>query len=114
LNIIIVGCNAYMETGYGCPGEWRCLTAVAQKDEAFKNYDDPKIVGFLRCECPGRSTLTNLELILKKVKADKVHFSKCLYKANPPCPYFKPEELADAIKAKTGLDVIMGTHDYPL
>jgi predicted metal-binding protein len=114
LNIIIVGCSAYMGTSYGCPGEWRCLTSAAKKDEAFKNYENPKIVGFVRCECPGRAAVPNVELVLKRVKADVIHLSKCLYKANPPCPYFKPEELAASLKAKTGLDVVMGTHDYPL
>jgi hypothetical protein len=27
--IAIVGCGAYMDTGYGCVGEWRCLKAAA-------------------------------------------------------------------------------------
>ena len=114
MNIVIIGCSAYMGTGYGCPGEWRCLTAAAKNDEAFKDYEDPKIVGFVRCECPGRATPTNVELVLKKVEADVIHLSKCLYKANPPCPYFKPEDFAESLKAKTGLDVVLGTHDYPL
>ena len=27
--IAIVGCGAYMDDGYGCPGEWRCLKAAS-------------------------------------------------------------------------------------
>ena len=27
-NVIIVGCGAYMDSGYGCPGEWRCMKAA--------------------------------------------------------------------------------------
>ena len=114
MNLIIVGCSAYMGTGYGCPGEWRCLTAAVRGDDAFKDYEDPKVVGFVRCECPGRATVPNIELVLQKVDADIIHLSKCLYKANPPCPYFTPEELAESIKAKTGLEVVLGTHDYAL
>jgi len=29
--IAVFGCGAYMDQGYGCPGEWRCLKAVADK-----------------------------------------------------------------------------------
>jgi hypothetical protein len=31
--IAVVGCGAYMDSGYGCPGEWRCLKAAAQGKE---------------------------------------------------------------------------------
>jgi hypothetical protein len=27
--VAIVGCGSYMDSGYGCPGEWRCLKAAA-------------------------------------------------------------------------------------
>ncbi|MCJ7539316.1 MAG: hypothetical protein MUO88_06590 [Desulfobacterales bacterium] len=27
--IAIIGCGAYMDSGYGCAGEWRCLKAAA-------------------------------------------------------------------------------------
>ena len=33
--------------------------------------------------------------------------------AKPDCPYRSAEELATALKDKTGLDVILGTHEYP-
>jgi predicted metal-binding protein len=114
VNIILIGCSAYMGTSNGCPGEWRCLTAAVKKDESFKNYEDPKIVGFVRCECPGRATVPNVELVLQKVHGDVIHLSKCLVKASPPCPYFTPEDLAKLLKDKTGLDVVLGTHNYPL
>ncbi len=28
-SVFIVGCGAYMDSTYGCPGEWRCLKAAA-------------------------------------------------------------------------------------
>ena len=28
----IIGCGSYMDSGYGCPGEWRCLKAAAVGD----------------------------------------------------------------------------------
>ena len=30
--VAVIGCGAYMDSGYGCPGEWRCLKAAALGD----------------------------------------------------------------------------------
>jgi predicted metal-binding protein len=49
---------------------------------------------------------------LSELKPDVVHFSACMASAKPGCPYFKPEELAKMIEDKTGIKVILGTHDY--
>ncbi len=108
----VVGCGAYMESGYGCPGEWRCLKAAALGEGKF---DEPStVVSFVACECPGRTVAPNLAMAAKlsEMKPDAVYFSTCLALAKPPCPYFKPEELAEAISEKTGLSVVMGTHEY--
>jgi predicted metal-binding protein len=110
--VAIIGCGAYMETGYGCPGEWRCLKAAAEGEGKF---DEPEqIVQFLRCNCPGRNTIGNLSVAAKLsgMKLEKIYLSSCLVNAKPGCPYFKPEELASLIQEKTGTEVIMGTHDY--
>jgi predicted metal-binding protein len=32
--------------------------------------------------------------------------------AKPDCPYSTPEEKAKMIEGKTGIKVILGTHDY--
>jgi predicted metal-binding protein len=48
--VAIVGCGAYMDSGYGCAGEWRCLKAAALGEGKF---DEPcQVVGFVKCECP--------------------------------------------------------------
>lgn len=110
--VAIVGCGAYMEGGYGCPGEWRCLKAAALGEGEF---DEPStVVSFVTCECPGRSVAPNLAMAtrLSEIKPDVVYFSSCLTNAKPGCPYFKPEELAQAVEGKTGLRVVLGTHDY--
>ncbi len=110
--VAIVGCGAYMEGGYGCPGEWRCLKAAALGEGEF---DEPStVVSFVTCECPGRSVAPNLAMAAKlsETKPDVVYFSSCLANAKPGCPYFKPEELAQAVEGKTGLRVVLGTHDY--
>ena len=110
--IIIVGCGAYMDSGYGCPGEWRCLKAAALGEG---NFDAPaQVIGFVKCECPGRSVAPNVGMTAKlaEIKPDKVYLSSCLANAKPGCPYAAPEELAKFIEDKTGLKVVLGTHDY--
>ena len=110
--VAIVGCGAYMDTGYGCAAEWRCLKAAALGEGS---YDEPcQVVGFLACECPGRSVVPNMGMAMKlsEIKPDAIYLSTCLVNANPKCPYATPEELAEILKEKTGIDVKLGTHDY--
>lgn len=110
--IIIVGCGSYMDSGYGCPGEWRCLKAAALGDG---NIESPsQVIGFVRCECPGRSTAPNVGMTAKlsEIKPDKVYLSSCMANAKPACPYTTPAEMAQIIEDKTGIKVVVGTHDY--
>lgn len=39
--VAVVGCGSYMDSGYGCPGEWRCLKAATMGDGKF---DEPSQV----------------------------------------------------------------------
>ncbi|MDH3964478.1 MAG: CGGC domain-containing protein, partial [Deltaproteobacteria bacterium] len=39
--VMVVGCGAYMDSGYGCAGEWRCLKAAALGEGKF---DEPSQV----------------------------------------------------------------------
>lgn len=110
--VAVIGCGAYMDSGYGCPGEWRCLKAAALGEHSF---DEPaQVVAFLRCECPGRALAPNLGMAMKlsEIKPDVVHLSSCLVNSKPGCPYSTPEEMASIIEGKTGMKVILGTHDY--
>ncbi len=110
--VAVVGCGTYMESGYGCPGEWRCLKAAALGEGTF---DEPStVVSFVTCECPGRAVVPNLGMAAKlsEMKPDKIYFSTCLTKGQPACPYFTPEELAKIVQDKTGVQVTLGTHDY--
>ncbi len=36
----------------------------------------------------------------------------CLANAKPDCPYGTAEELAKMLEGKTGIQVVIGTHDY--
>lgn len=110
--VIVVGCGSYMDSGYGCPGEWRCLKSASLGDG---NFEEPcQVIGFVKCECPGRTIAPNTGMTIKLsgVKPDLIYLSSCLAGAKPECPYSTPEEKAEYIKAKTGVDVVLGTHDY--
>ena len=110
--VAIVGCGAYMESGYGCPGEWRCLKAAALGEG---NFDEPvQVVSFVKCECPGRSVAPNVGMAAKlsEVRPDAVYLSSCLVGGKPGCPYCSAEEMAAIIEGKTGIPVTLKTHDY--
>ena len=55
-DVFIVACGKYIDTTYGCPGEWRCLKAAALGEGKF---DEPvRVIAFVRCECPGKHVNT--------------------------------------------------------
>jgi predicted metal-binding protein len=110
--ITIIGCGAYMDSGYGCPGEWRCLKAASLGDGEFD--EESQVVSFVRCECPGRTTAPTLGMSMKlsELKPDVIHLSSCLVNAKPECPYISAEELAQMLENNTGIKVVRGTHDY--
>jgi predicted metal-binding protein len=110
--VMVVGCGAYMDSGYGCPGEWRCLKAAALGEGEF---DEPmQVVGFVKCECPGRSLAPNAGMAIKlsETTPDAIHLSSCLVNAKPGCPYATAEEMAAVLEKKTGVEVRLGTHEY--
>lgn len=110
--VAVVGCGAYMDSGYGCPGEWRCLKAAALGEGHFE--EPMQVVAFVKCECPGRSLVPNIGMAAKlsEIKPDEIHLSSCLVNARPGCPYAGAEEMAEFIQKKTGIDVKLGTHEY--
>ncbi len=110
--VMVIGCGAYMDSGYGCPGEWRCLKAAALGEGKFA--EPVQVISLVRCECPGRSVAANASVAMKLSGQvpDVIHMSSCLANAKPDCPYGSPEQFAEIIAKKTGVAVAMGTHDY--
>lgn len=110
--IAVIGCGAYMDSGYGCPGEWRCLKAAALGEGKIE--EPSSVVAFVKCECPGRTIVPNLKMAMKlsEIKPDTIYLSSCLANAKPACPYSNAEEMADILEKQTGVKVIQGTHDY--
>jgi predicted metal-binding protein len=110
--VMVVGCGAYMDSGYGCPGEWRCLKAATVGEGSF---DEPvQVMSFVKCHCPGRSLAANVGMAIKlaDMKPDAIYLSSCMAKAKPECPYCTAEKFAEMIQGKTGIPVTLGTHDY--
>ena len=110
--VAIVGCGAYMDSGYGCPGEWKCLKSAALGEGKFG--ESTQVIAFVKCECPGRAQVSNVALAVKAggMELDAIHMSSCLVNAKPGCPYGTAEEFAGMLEKKTGLPVVLGTHEY--
>ena len=110
--VAIVGCGAYMDSGYGCAGEWRCLKAAALGEGHF---DQPvHVVAFVKCECPGRTLAPNMGVAIKmsQIRPDRIFISTCMAEAKPKCPYTSADEMAAILENKTGIEVVKGTHTY--
>jgi predicted metal-binding protein len=101
-----------MDSGYGCPGEWRCLKAAAMGEGNFETFS--QVIPFLKCECPGRSLASNMGMAieLSEMKSDVIHLGTCLANARPGCPSTNAEPMAKALEANTGVKVVVGRHDY--
>ncbi len=111
--VLIVGCGSYMNDSYDCAADWKCLTAAAEKRASFKDYDDEvKVVGFLRCSCPGRALVNNVSTTKKRTDFDVIHLTNCMAKAIPMCKNHDMEALPKMLEEKTGVKVVVGTHDF--
>ncbi len=110
--VMLVGCGAYMDSGYGCPGEWRCLKAASLGEGKFQ--EPVQVMAFVKCQCPGRSLAANVGMAMKlaDMKPEAVYLSSCMANAKPACPYSTPEDMAQVIQGKTGVPVFFGTHEY--
>ncbi len=110
--VMVIGCGAYMDSGYGCPGEWRCLKAAALGEGKFEAPS--QVITFVKCECPGRPLISNVGMAIKlsEIRPDAIYLSSCLVNAKPGCPYSDAEEMAKMLEDKTGVKVVLGTHDY--
>ncbi len=111
--VLIVGCGAYMEGSYDCASDWKCLTAAAEKRGSFSQHDDEvKVVGFLRCKCPGRVLVNNVATTKTRTDFDVIHLTNCMVKAVPGCKNHDFDQLPKMLEEKTGAKVVVGTHDY--
>ncbi|WP_456468760.1 CGGC domain-containing protein [Archaeoglobus sp.] len=110
-DVFIVACGRYMDTTYGCPGEWRCLKAAALGEGKFE--EPVRVMAFVRCECPGNTLIPNIGMAMKlsEIKPEEIYLSSCMLR-DPGCPYKSAEEWAKIIEENTGIPVKLGTHQY--
>jgi predicted metal-binding protein len=112
-NILIVGCKKAMDDV--CIGCSRCMVALNRREGEFQRYSDmdAQLVGLLNCgDCPGATVVTRLAQVNLWNKPmgeniSKVHVAACIV---DHCPY--KETLINKIKAKSGVEVIEGSHPY--
>jgi len=111
--ILIVGCKKAMDDV--CIGCSRCLVGFNKKAGEFQRYADTDayVMGLLNCgDCPGATIVTRLAQINLWNKPmgetpTKIHVAPCLL---DHCPY--SETIVKKIRAKSGIEVIEGTHPY--
>jgi predicted metal-binding protein len=111
--ILIVGCKKAMDDV--CIGCSRCLVGFNRKDGDFSVYKDrdAEITGLLNCgDCPGATIVTRLAQVNlwnapMEEKVTKIHIGPCIM---DHCPH--KEVIVKKIKAKSGVEVIEGTHPY--
>jgi predicted metal-binding protein len=110
--VMVVGCGAYMNSGYGCPGEWRCLKAASLGEGKFS--EPVQVMSFIKCECPGRALVPTAGMAIKlsEMKPDAIYLSSCMVNAKPDCPYGSVEQFSQMLQNKTGAPVFLGTHEY--
>ena len=111
--ILIIGCKRAMDDV--CIGCSRCLVGFNRKEGSFSRYEGEavELMGLLNCgDCPGAAIVPRLAQVSLWNKpmgeqVTKVHIAPCVV---DHCPY--SETLIKKIKAKAGVEVIVGTHPY--
>ncbi len=114
-NVVIAGGMDQRVMDDVCIGCSRCLVSFNRREGKFSRYRnmDAEIIGLLNCgDCPGAGIVPRLaEVTLWNKPMDekitKVHVATCLV---DHCPY--KETIINKIKAKAGVEVIIGNHPY--
>jgi predicted metal-binding protein len=111
--ILIVGCKKAMDDV--CIGCSRCLVAFNRKAGEFSRYEneETELIGLLNCgDCPGATIVTRLAQVNlwnkpMQEKVSRIHVGPCI---TDHCPH--KDVILNKIKAKSGIEVIEGTHPY--
>ena len=111
--ILVVGCKKAMDDV--CIACSRCMVGFNRKDGEFSRYkdQDAELLGILSCgDCPGATIVTRLAQVklwnaTMDEKPTKIHVGPCI---TDHCPH--KDVILKKIKAKSGVEVIEGTHPY--
>jgi predicted metal-binding protein len=109
----IVGCKQAMDDV--CIACSRCLVGFNRKEGEFGRYRDSEVqlLGLLNCgDCPGAAIVPRLAQVNlwnkpMQENATSIHVAPCIV---DHCPH--KETIIDKIRAKAGIEVILGTHPY--
>ena len=109
IKIGIIICDRYRMCAGG-----KCLRSFRNGEGAFSIYGKNKeleLVGYATCGgCPGGNIEYAPEEMIKN-GAQVIHLATGMIVGYPPCPYVI--YFHDFIKAKYGVDVVIGTHPIP-
>jgi len=108
IKIGIIICDRY----HTCAGG-KCLRALRNREGAFSVYQDQdvELVGYTTCGgCPGGNVEYAPQEMVKN-GAEVIHLATGLIVGYPPCP--RISHFPDFIRARYGLEVVMGTHPIP-
>ncbi|HWQ18729.1 MAG TPA: CGGC domain-containing protein [Methanotrichaceae archaeon] len=109
VKIGIIRCEGTMNA---CPGTG-CFKSIREKSGQFKEYPDQdvEIIGVSDCGgCPGRDAARAASEMVRR-GAEVIFLSTCMTKPVPTPPGCEhPDQIAQAIRDKTGVRVVMGTH----
>lgn len=110
--ILIIGCSRTMDTA--CVGCSRCMVGFNRRAGEFERYkEEAELTAILGCgDCPGCAIVPRMAQMklwnapMGEVPT-KVHIAPCIA---VHCPH--KDTLVKKIKAKAGVEVIIGTHPY--
>ena len=109
IKIGIIICDRYRMCAGG-----KCLRALHNKEGAFSIYkknEQLELVGYSTCGgCPGGNIEYAPDEMVKN-GVQVIHLATGFIVGYPPCPYIT--YFHDLIKAKYGIEVVIGTHPVP-
>lgn len=114
--IAILACKMIRNNNL-CPADTRCFVALQRRDGEFERYknDEVSVLGIIDCGGCERNTnraLLSLILLKKELASfneniDALHIGSCITRF---CP--KKDDIISAVKEKSGIEVVEGTHKY--
>ncbi len=109
IKIGIIICDRYRMCAGG-----KCFRSLQNREGAFSIYKEAKeleLVGYTTCGgCPGGNIEYAPEEMAKN-GVQVIHLATGLVVGYPPCPY--TTYFQEFIKAKYGIEVVVGTHPIP-
>lgn len=105
----LIRCESAMRI---CPGT-SCFRAIKERKGSFAPYSDEEIeiIGMAPCGgCPGRDAVRQAAEMVRR-DAEVIFLGTCMVKpipSAPTCVY--SEDIAEAIRKKVDVEVVMGTH----